>query len=199
MSNTAFSFAAGLTRRVHRLEAEEPLFLAGQRVMRLFYVQSGTIRLMRALGDGGTAVMQHARANEWVAEASLFSPTYHCDAVASEATLLVSVSKQALLSRFEEDGKSAVAFAQTLASQLRALRQMHEIVRVRRADERVLAWLALRASGNPATVALDRTWSDVADELALTREAVYRAIGSLKRAGRIRIEGENVVIVDARR
>lgn len=138
--------------------------------------------------------MQLTRANEWVAEASLFSDRYHCDAVASEPTTLVSVSKQSLLKRFDEDSQSAIAFASILAAQLRTLRQMHEIVRVRRAEDRVLAWLTLHARGTPLSLELDRTWTEVADELALTREAVYRTLSVLKRAGRVRIDGTKVVL-----
>lgn len=194
MNSSTFRFAAGLPQRSHRLDANECLFVAGQRATRLFYVRKGAIRLVRTLENGANAVMHVARAHEWVAEASLFSDKYHCDAFADEPTTLVSLSKQSLIEHFESNGKSAVEFARMLASQLRALRQMHEIVRARRADDRVLTWLQLRAAGEPPALVLDRTWTQVADELALTREALYRALARLRRNGRARIDGRHVVL-----
>lgn len=122
MSSSAFQFAAGLPQRSHRLDASECLFVAGQRATRLFYVRKGAVRLVRTTENGASAVMHVARANQWVAEASLFADKYHCDAFADEPTTLVSFSKTALIEHFERDGKSAVEFARMLASQLRALR-----------------------------------------------------------------------------
>ncbi len=194
MSSNAFRFALGLPQRSHRLDANECLFVAGRRATRLFYVRSGAIRLVRTTEKGADAVMHVARAGEWVAEASLFSDTYHCDAFADEPTILVSISRASLIERFERDGKSALEFARMLAANLRALRQMHEIVRVRRADDRVLTWLRLRGAGQPGALELDRTWTQVANELALTREALYRALARLRRAGRVQIDGRRVVL-----
>lgn len=194
MSSSAFRFAAGLPQRSHRLDANECLFVAGQRATRLFYVRKGAVRLVRTMENGARAVMHVARAEQWVAEASLFSDKYHCDAFADEPTTLVSLSKTSLVEHFERDGKSAVEFARMLASQLRSLRQMHEIVRARRADDRILAWLELRAVGKPPALTLDCTWTQVADELALTREALYRALARLRRAGRAQIDGRRVVL-----
>jgi hypothetical protein len=39
--------------------------------------------------------------------------------------------------------------------------------------------------GKAPSVALDRTWTEVAAELGLTREATYRALARLERDGRI--------------
>ena len=66
----------------------------------------------------------------------------------------------------------------------------------RSAPERVLAWLRVQAAGVPGVVPLDRTWSAVAEDLGLTKEAVYRALAALERAGEIRREAKRVVLRD---
>ncbi len=59
------------------------------------------------------------------------------------------------------------------------------VVEADRGRARLLAWLRLHASGKPPSVLLRRSWTLIADELGLTREAVYRALASLEREGRI--------------
>jgi hypothetical protein len=65
------------------------------------------------------------------------------------------------------------------------LRAKLEVRNIRSAPERLMAWLRLHAHGSPPSVVLDRTWSEVAPEVGLTREAVYRALAVLERERRI--------------
>jgi len=84
----------------------------------------------------------------------------------------------------------ALTFA--LASQVRDLRTRLELRNIRSAAERVLAWLRFHATGDPAQVMLGRSWTSVAEELGLTREAVYRALAALERHGWIARGGDCV-------
>jgi CRP-like cAMP-binding protein len=79
-----------------------------------------------------------------------------------------------------------------MAGQVRDLRSRLEIRNIRAADQRLLAWLRLNARGTPPSVQLNRTWTQVAEEIGLTREAAYRALSAMRRAGRIRVEGRVV-------
>jgi hypothetical protein len=83
------------------------------------------------------------------------------------------------------DAPIGVAFALTLASQVRDLRTKLELRNIRSAKERVLAWLRLYATGSPPRVMLNRSWTLIAEGLGLTREAVYRARAVLERERRI--------------
>jgi CRP-like cAMP-binding protein len=184
------SFAQGLPFREHTFEDTETLFSAGGKPVRLFLVAEGCIRLQRPLRSGASAIMQRARTGDWLAESSLFSDRYHCDAISQGITRTISVSKRELLAAFDKDPRRSMKFSVLLAEHLRRLRGMHEIVRVRSARDRVLHWLWLEAKGKPATLRLDQTWTQVADEIALTREAVYRAVAELKQLGIVRQRGE---------
>jgi CRP/FNR family transcriptional regulator, dissimilatory nitrate respiration regulator len=83
------------------------------------------------------------------------------------------------------DPAESLALAGALAGQVRDLRSALELRNIRSASARLMAWLRLHASGKPPIVMLHRSWTLIADELGLTREAVYRALASLEREGRI--------------
>ena len=94
------AFAAGLPSRHHHLSDGQRLFASGQKPTRMFVVVKGRVRLTRPLRTGNNAVMQTARAGQWLAESSLFSNSYHCDGIARGTTEVVSVSRRELLARF---------------------------------------------------------------------------------------------------
>ena len=71
-----------------RLKAGQTMFYSGSKSTGFYEVVTGTVRLIRVDRSGREAVLQVASAGDLLAEASLFSPTYHCDAVATtEATV----------------------------------------------------------------------------------------------------------------
>lgn len=194
MSIEPLGFASGLPVRRHEFAPGEPVFRAGDRVHRVFYVSDGAVRLLRPLESGERAVMQVASAGAWLAEASLFSARYHCDALCIQQSVLVSVSKPELMKRLASDGVKALGLAQWMAMRLRELRQLHEIVRVRSAKERLLRWLEWKAEEQGGDFTLACTWSEVADEIALTREALYRALADLKRSANFRVDGRRITL-----
>jgi CRP/FNR family transcriptional regulator, dissimilatory nitrate respiration regulator len=192
-------FAADLPRRRQSFADREGIFVVGQRATRMYFVETGCVRLLRALPDGTRAVMHSAASGEWVAESSLYSDFYHCDAVADGASTLSSLSKAALLRLFEAEPHRCLHFSRFLALRLRDLRAMHEIVRMRKAEDRVLHWLHLHASGEPPVVHLRQSWSQVAEDLGLTREALYRTISALKKSRAIVATKEIVQLAPDRR
>lgn len=164
----------------------EAVFRQGDRADALFLVEAGRVRLTRSLEDGSSVTLHVADAGESFAEASLSARHYHCDAVAETDSLVVVVPKADLLTALAAEPGESLALAAALATQVRDLRTGLELRNIRSAPARVLAWLRLHASGNPPAVSLRRSWSLIAEELGLTREAVYRALAALERQGCIR-------------
>jgi CRP-like cAMP-binding protein len=148
-------------------------------------VEQGRVRLVRHLEDGSSVALHVARAGDGFAEAALFADAYHCDAVTEVDAVLTQVPKAALLAALEADPRASLAFARMLAAQVRDLRARLELRNIRAAPERILAWLKLQASGTPPAVRLDRPWTEIAAEIGLTHEAIYRALAALEREGRI--------------
>jgi len=176
--------------RRRSLAKGELLFRQGDRALAIYLVGAGRVRLVRHIEDGSSVTLHTARAGETLAEAALFADAYHCDAVAEDPAELVVLPKATLLRALENDPSASLRIAQLFAGQVRDLRARLEVRNIRSAADRVLAWLRLEAEGNPPRVAIDRPWIEIASELGLTHEAVYRAIAALERSGTIeRIDG----------
>ena len=185
------SAGAGVGRR---LGAGEMLFATGDPVRSLFVVEGGRLRLLRHTVHGAALVLHVAHAGEAFAEASLFSRTYQCDAVAEIASTVIAYSKRALLGALREDPEAAVTFVGHLARQVQALRGRIELLNVKSARDRVLGYLHSRLGASATTVELDRTWKAIASEIGLTHEAVYRALAELERDGLIERNGNAVAL-----
>lgn len=169
-----------------RLQPGQALFRQGDAAAAVYLLEMGRISLTRCLTDGSTVALHTARPGETFAEAALFSPTYHCDAVAEVASRVAVLPKDRLLATLVADADAGLALARLLAGQVRSLRTRLELRNIRSAPERLLSWLALQAEGDPPVVQLDRPWLQIAQEIGLTPEAVYRATAALQRNGRIR-------------
>jgi DNA-binding MarR family transcriptional regulator len=67
-------------------------------------------------------------------------------------------------------------------------------MKVRSAKERVMLYLELNAGPGGRTVNLRGQLQDIASELGLTREALYRTLASLERAGAIERAGVRILL-----
>jgi CRP/FNR family transcriptional regulator, dissimilatory nitrate respiration regulator len=143
------------------------------------------IRLARVDADGREATLHSAGPGELIAEASLFSPKYHCEAVAMTDARVRLYPKKLLLAEFRRDPRAAEAFMVTLARELMALRTRLEQRNLRSARARVQNHLALNTGTDGRTVTLRGTIKDLAAELGLTHEALYRTLNKLESAGMI--------------
>ena len=81
-----------------------------------------------------------------------------------------------------------------LAGEVQALRSHAEILSLRTAPERLMAYFRLQMSPVGVVVNVKGTWKQVAAELGLTHEALYRALARLEREGVIRRDGRKVTL-----
>lgn len=165
------------------LAAGELLFGQGDPAAAIYRVESGRLRLVRRTVDDHLVVLHTVRAAEFLAEASLFSETYHYDAVALVSSRVRAYPKPDLLSAFRADAALAEAFMARLAHQVQDLRARMELRNIRSARERVLQYLRLRAGVGGRTIAVEGRYQDIAAEIGLTREALYRTLAALETGG----------------
>jgi CRP-like cAMP-binding protein len=154
------------------IDAGAFLFLQGDPVHVLHIVRTGTVHLVRHQPDGATAVLQRATAAKILAEASVYSDTYHCDGlVVSPATILLVpvVDVKRLL---EADGCFANLWSAYLARELQATRKRAEIMSLKTVKAKLDAWLAWNDGGLPAK----GVWKQLADDIGVSPEALYREI-----------------------
>jgi CRP-like cAMP-binding protein len=157
------------TRQVFR--KSQYLFHQGDAVMSMFLIESGEARLLRRQRDGGAIVLQRALPGSFLAEASLFTAQYHCDATATTRVSTRQISRLAMRKLFENDPAFAAAWASHLADEVRSARLRAEVLALRTVAERLGAWIAAKGEFPPKG-----TWKTVAQEIGTSPEALYREI-----------------------
>ena len=181
------------------LKSGEALFRLGDKTAGLCEVVAGRVRLARVDRAGREIVLHVAGPGETIAEASLFASRYHCDAIASTDAIVRIYPKTAVLAAFAQDRTAAQAFTATLARQVMSLRTRIEQRNIRSARERVRHYLSVNVGADGRTVALAGTLKDLAAELGLSHEALYRTLGALERAGAIKRGKGRIVLMRARK
>jgi CRP-like cAMP-binding protein len=158
--------------RTVSLEKGQALFRVGDMVRSIHLTVSGQLALVRNTAAGTSLVLHRAGPEQVLAEASVYAPTYHCDGIAIEPSTLRALSVAVFRDRLTTDAKAMQAWFEHLASSLQGARTNAEIRTLRTVAERLDAWLdgerALPAKGQ---------WQDLAYELGVTREALYRELG----------------------
>ena len=167
------------------LARNETLFRQGDKVTAIYFVEAGRLRLERRTFDGRLLILGTTPADEFFVEAALFSDFFHCDAVASEASRVRVYPKAAVLNALRTDPASAMSFLKLVSHQIVGLRQQIELMKVRSAKQRVMLYFDFHAGPDGRTVNLPGPLQDIASELGLTRESLYRTLASLERAGAI--------------
>ena len=177
--------------RIVETTAGDVLYRMGEHPQFILFVLSGDLRLIRRASNGAEIVLQRSSFG-FIAEASLESPTYHCDVISAAASRILAFP----IGVFNDALDSAPAFNRAwsalLAREIRKLRAQCERLALKKAHERILHYL--ETEGCNGKVMLDvprKTW---AAELGLTHEALYRALAQLEKANIISLNGTSIHI-----
>lgn len=162
---------------LQRFAPGETVFLTGATVERVFLVRAGRTTLTRLLPSGEQAILQRASSGHIIAEASVYARRYHCDCRALEATELAYLPLKSFVDKLRSDSQLAEAWASYLAHNVQQARMRAEIRSLKTVAERLDAWIAeygeLPPKGN---------WQDLADEVSVSREALYRELARRRSA-----------------
>jgi CRP-like cAMP-binding protein len=180
--------------RVRELVPDECLFRQGDRAQAIFEIERGRVRLVRHALDSRRIVLHTGRTGELLAEAALFSPAYHCDAVAAAPSRVRIYPKRDLLALFRSDSQAAERFMAVLARQIHVLRARLEERNIRSARERLLHHIALHAGADGRTMAVEGTLMDLAAEIGLTPEALYRTLAELEKDDTVRRTASDITL-----
>ena len=140
--------------------------------------------------------MQTARCGEFFGEASLFQPTYSCEARALAPCVLSAFNADQFRHAMQTDPQFSMAFARVLAVSLRRQCSRVERLRLKNATDRVLHYLTCEV-GPTGWAEIGGTVQDWAAELALEPETLYRTLAALEKEGvlareprRFRLQGK---------
>lgn len=152
--------------------AGEHLFRRGDGVRAVYQILDGSVHLVRYQAEGGAIILQRAGAGSILAEASLFSESYHCDAVACVPTRTRSIKKSVMRARLAQSRDLTDAWAAYLAREVQNTRQRCEILSLKTVAARLDAWFASNEGRTPAK----GEWKIVAAEIGTSPEALYREL-----------------------
>jgi CRP-like cAMP-binding protein len=160
----------------------EPVFRLGSQPRNMLWVLDGEVRLVRRSRSGTEIVLQRAYSG-FVAEASLESSRYHCDAVAATDSRLLGFPIQSFREAVRRDEKFRMFWMRRLAREVRLLRAQCERLNLRSATDRIEHYIEVE--GDSGRIELRRTKKAWAAELGLSHEALYRTLATLQHTGRI--------------
>jgi CRP-like cAMP-binding protein len=171
MSSSIMQRLLALADAQVELQAGQTLFRTGDPVRKLYLVAEGEVHLVRRRANGTAVVLQRARSNDLLAEASLFAARYHCDAVSGPGALLARIDKATVLQAQRDDPRWLLELAAHLAGEVQRARARAELLSLRTVRERLDGWLGLHGE-LPAR----GRWIDVASDIGVSPEALYREL-----------------------
>jgi CRP-like cAMP-binding protein len=150
------------------------VFHRGDAVERLHIIRSGTVRLLRHQQDGHPVVLQRACRGDILAEASVFSAHYHCDAIVLTGAVTEAFAVVDIRRLLETDIDFCRGWAASMSHQLQTARRRAELMSLRTVSERLDFWLVWNEGGMPEK----GLWKDVAEEIGVSPEALYRELSA---------------------
>ena len=152
------------------------LFQQGDTITSMFLIETGEARLIRQHRDGRIVILQRATKGSFLAEASLFTNAYHCDAIATVRTSAKLIPHLKMKVLFHNSMAFAQAWTIHLADEVRNARLRTEILSLRTVAERLDAWIVEKGE-----LPLKGTWKSVAQEIGTSTEALYREMASRRK------------------
>lgn len=171
------------------LQAAQSVFRVGAPPRYIHFVEEGAVRLVRHGRQGEEVVLHDARPGEFLAEASLDSARYHCDAVTTLPSVVLRIAKADFQRLLVDDADFARTWMALLAAQLRTSRARIERLSLRSAEERIRHLLLSEGRGSRCELEITGSLKDLARRLGLTHESLYRTLARMEKAGSLERSG----------
>jgi len=175
MSQELDSLFKGLPGRKCAFGAGSTVFTHGDPVRLVHFVREGAIHLERRQENGAALILQRACPGAILAEASVYSGRYHCDARAEIDSVTWTVARRDLRRRLEEGPGDGLIWARHLATEVQRARLHAEILSLKTVRGRLSAWIAWNGE-----LPEKGQWRRVADEIGVRAEALYRELAKPK-------------------
>lgn len=148
------------------------LFHQDDQIRSLFVVEQGLVELTRHQIDGTSIVLQRAAKQTVLAEASMYSKSYHCDAAVALPSRICEIPKVSFLERIRKDEAFSNHWSAHLAKEVQAARYRSEILSRKTVAERLDGWLTWQGAELPSK----GHWKSVAAQIGVSPEAFYREL-----------------------
>ena len=192
--------------QLRRLSRGDTVFRVGEPCEEFHVTVTGQIKLFAISPAGQEKVIELVGPGNSFAEALMFTgKPYIINAQALTDTLLLTVTKQAVVGEIERDPRFAMRMLAGISRRLHGLVHDVEAYALHSGMQRVIGYL-LRdqiaedcVSGEVITVSLPVSKATIASRLSLTPEYFSRVLHELEAAGLVRIDKRDVHILDVKR
>lgn len=184
--------ALGAVAKLVHAKAGTTLFRIGDPVRHVYLVIQGEARLIR-LGRHGEAIILQRSRGGFIAEASLDTRAYHCDAITAEPSTLLRFPLTAFRNALEDDAAFRRGWQSLLAKEVRKLRAQCERLSLNSAVDRISHYI--ESEGANGVVNLTQTKKAWAAEIGLSHEALYRALRKMRDDNFLIVEGNRLTSI----
>jgi len=192
--------------QLRRLSRGDTVFRVGEPCEEFHVTVTGQIKLFAISPAGQEKVIELVGPGNSFAEALMFTgKPYIINAQALTDTLLLTVTKHAVVGEIERDPRFAMRMLAGISRRLHGLVHDVEAYALHSGVQRVIGYL-LRdqvaedcVSGEVITVSLPVSKATIASRLSLTPEYFSRVLHELEAAGLVRIDKRDVHILDVQR
>jgi len=192
-------------RMVHRLvPAGSILFRKGEQARGVYLLVKGRVEIYRSTADGREQVLHSETPVQSIAELPVFDGgEYPASGRTAEDSELYFLSLDDFQRLYREHPEIADTVIRNLGQRLRQLVGVVETISLRSVPGRVAKTLLGQAEKagvlkDGGSFQLQRTQSELAHELATSRESVSRALGEMRRNGVISTRGRRISILSLR-
>jgi len=196
--------------QLRRYQRGEGLFHVGQACEEFHVTVTGQVKLFAISPAGQEKVIELLGPGHSFAEALMFTgKPYIINAQALTDSLVLSVSKEAVLREIEADSRFALRMLAGISRRLHGLVHDVQAYALHSGVQRVIGyllrdhmpeqWVEDCASGEVITVSLPVSKATVASRLSLTPEYFSRVLHELEAAGLIEVDKRDIRILDAQR
>lgn len=116
MQPDPFSYLPAKACRTIDMQKGDTLFAQNQTTSGLYRVVSGCVTLQRTGLGGDTLILHRAISGGFFAEASIFSQTYHCDAICTQSGSVVKIAKSDVVLMMHSNPAFCEGFTRLLAA-----------------------------------------------------------------------------------
>lgn len=191
---------------LRRLGRGDTVFHYGEPCEEFHVVVTGQVKLFALSQTGQEKVIELVGPGHSFAEALMFtSKPYILNAQALSSTLLLTVSKQAIVSEIERDPRFCMRMLAGISRRLHGLIHDIESGALQSGVQRVIGYLlrehemSENANDEAFTVALPVSKATIASRLSLTPEYFSKVLRELEEKGLIEMDKRDIRIVDALR
>lgn len=181
-----FATYFGALTQTRKVDKGEFLFRQGQPSETIYFVDSGVVKVETySEHTDESLVLYYASAGMALAEEHIYLDHYGYSATVDVDAEVRCLSKAVIQKRLAEDADYASHFLSCLSTRYGELRILCNFLTIRRAEERILAYLKWKVTTDGPTLDLQGRLGQLGGTLDLTKESVYRAMAKLEQHGSV--------------